>query len=165
MSPGRVVAVACVLALGAACQDPPRDASMATTVVTTDTVDPALQKPGTVFRFGPATEDVLTGPVEPPVVEGDSGQVSIYEGFFVQAPCARPLRAGADTSGDTIIVRVVSEPDTARTGPCLEEEKALGYAMLVGRFEPGDYAVRVIHEGDLARDPPLDRVYEDIGIQ
>ena len=134
-------------------------------VITADTVDRGGTKPGTILRWGPATPEAIEGPVYPPVVAGDRGQVSIYEGYFVSRPCHRPLRAEADLQADTIIVRVIADPDTARTGPCEEVEKQLGYAMLVGQFDPGTYAVRLIHEGDMAREALLDTVYAGIAIE
>lgn len=141
------------------------DGPMQEAVITADTVDRGGTKPGTILRWGPATPEAIEGPVYPPVVAGDRGQVSIYEGYFVSQPCYRPLRADADLQADTIVVRVIADPDTARAGPCEEAEKPLGYAMLVGQFDPGSYAVRLIHEGDTARDAPLDTVYADIAIE
>ncbi|MDX1675041.1 MAG: hypothetical protein R3314_09625, partial [Longimicrobiales bacterium] len=73
-------------------------------IIIADTVDAALLRPGTVLRFGPAADHVVQGPLYSPVVVGDRGQVSIYEGFFVPEPCARSLRADADREGDTITV-------------------------------------------------------------
>ena len=130
--------------------------------ISADTV--AADKPGTIFRFGPAEPEVASGPVYPPVVVGDEGQISIYEGFFLRAPCSRPLQADASRAGDTIVVRIISRPDSAAAG-CQEAERATGYALLAGQFEPGDYPVRLIHEGDLAREAPLDTVYENITVE
>jgi len=133
-------------------------------LVTTDTVDPALLAPGIVLRRGPATPEAIAGPVYPPIVKGDRGQVSIYEGYFLQAPCSSPIAAEA-FRGDTITVRVRSLPDTLAPDPCPEAPKPIGYAMLVGQFEPGTYAVRLIHEGDHARPSPLDTVYPNITVE
>ncbi len=125
--------------------------------------DPEPEKPGTVFRHGPATPEEIARPLHPPTVEGGEGQVSIYDGYFVREPCALPLRIFA-SGGDTILVRLVSEPDTAGTGDCQEAEQPTGYAVLVGQFEPDEYAVRIVHEGDRSRPAPLDTVYENITV-
>lgn len=133
-------------------------------LVTTDTVDPALLAPGIVLRKGPATPEAIAGPVYPPIVAGDRGQLSIYEGYFLRAPCSTPIAVDA-SRGDTITVRIRSRPDTAAPDPCPEAPKPIGYAMLVGQFEPGTYAVRLIHEGDHARPSPLDTVYDNITVE
>lgn len=123
--------------------------------------DPEPEKPGTVFRQGPATPEEIARPLHPPIVEGGEGQVSIYDGYFVRGPCATPLQVDANR-GDTILVRLMSKPDSARADNCQEEEQPTGYAVLVGQFEPAEYAVRVVHEGDRSRPAPLDTVYENI---
>ncbi|MFO7893383.1 MAG: hypothetical protein R6U63_06615 [Longimicrobiales bacterium] len=152
------------LLVAGGCADPGARTSANRMVVTTDTADPELLAPGIILRHGPATPEAVAGPVRAPVVEGDRGQLSIYDGYFILAACATPIRVTA-TRGDTITVRVVSEPDTARAGPCQERPKPIGYAMLVGQFEPDRYTVRLIHEGDGARPTPLDTVYDNITIQ
>lgn len=132
--------------------------------VSADTVDPALIAPGVILRRGPATPEAVEGPVYPPVVTGDAGQLSIYEGFFLRAPCSTALAVEA-SRGDTITVRVWSAPDTTAPTPCPDGPKAVGYAMLVGQFDPGTYAVRLIHDGDGARPAPLDTVYDNITVE
>lgn len=155
-----VTAAALVAAVAACAPSSDRDGGMGDDVV----IDSTGVGPGTVFRYGPATAAALADPPSAPIVEGDSGQVSIHGGFFGLEPCAAPLRPVASWSGDTIRVRLVSGPDTTLEGPCTQGEQKAGYALVVGQFEPGDYAVRVIHEGDRARSPALDTVYHGIRI-
>jgi hypothetical protein len=122
-------------------------------------------KPGTILRRGPATPEEVADPSPTPTVEGDVGQVSIYDGFFVTAPCASPPRVDASRQRDTIHVRVISDaPDTPADSSCSESDRAWGYAALVGEFEEGRYEVRVSHEGDRAR-PSLDTVFTGITIE
>ena len=166
---GLAVAVATTLVFAACGQGPDADdpdrtgfSGVDSARITTDTV--AADKPGTILRFGPAEPEVAAGPFYPPVVVGDEGQISIYEGFFLVAPCSRPLRADASRAADTIVVRLISEP-AASDADCQDVERPTGYALLAGQFEPGDYPVRLIHQGDLARETPLDTVYEDITVE
>lgn len=153
-----------MLATGACTPDGDNMALDRATLVV-DTVDPDLVKPGTVLRFGPATPEEIARPHYPPVVRGDEGVVSIYEGYFVRAPCSLPLRVDASNEGDTILVRVVSEADSTRTETCEEPERPTGYAVLVGQFQPAGYRVRIVHEGDRSRPTSLDTVYDDITVK
>lgn len=155
-----------VLLLGgiAGCGDPDVPSAFNDSVrVSADTTDPALLAPGIIFRKGPADPQVAAGPVYPPVVTGEPEVLSIYDGYFLRAPCSTPLSVEA-SRGDTITVRLRSRPDTTAPDPCQDSPKPIGYAMLVGPIEPGTYAVRLIHEGDRARPSPLDTVYENITI-
>lgn len=162
-APGWALLAALAFGAGAACGAPPEPAEgVGNADIRADTVDSS--RPGTILRYGPADPEVVSGPVYPPVVVGDEGQVSVYEGFFIQEPCALPLRVDASRQSDTILVRVISEPDTARVD-CRESERPAAYAVLVGQFEPGAYSVRVVHEGDRARTTPLDIVYDNIAIR
>lgn len=160
---GLAIEALCLGLVVAACA-PESDGRLHGALITADTVDAALEQPGTVLRFGPATPEEIARPLYAPIVEGDHGQVSIYRGFFVREPCALPLRVDASLGVDTITLRVVSEPDTARADTCQEGEHPTGYAVLVGQFEPDVYAVRVVHEGDRSRPAPLDTVYENITV-
>lgn len=164
--PARAWIAAALLALSAgACAPDAGGTDTSDARVSADTTDPGLEKPGTILRFGPAAPEVAAGPLAPPTVEGDEGQVSIYEGYFLRGPCSLPLRVDASHQGDTILVRVISEPDSTRLDTCEEGQRPTGYAVLVGQFEPDDYQVRVIHEGDGARPTPLDTVYENITVR
>ena len=159
------VALALVAGIPGACgPDDGGEAALSRDVITTDTIDPDMVAPGVIFRSGPATAEAMAGPIYPPIVAGDAGQVSIHGGYFVQRPCSLPLQASS-RRGDTITVRITSRPDTARAGTCPEDRKALGYALLTGQFEPGTYAVRLVHEGDLAREAGLDTVYPNITVR
>ena len=158
--PGAGLWIVLLLGLAAGC-DAGADAGDRFTV-TADTVDLAMT-PGVIFRHGPATPEAIAAPVTPPVVRGGEGRLSIYDGFFIRAPCSTPLQVQA-RRGDTVTVRVWSEPDTTAADPCPEEPKPVGYSMLVGPFDPGTYTVRVSHEGDGARPVLLDTVYEDITV-
>lgn len=134
--------------------------------ITADTaVDDAANQPGTVFRHGPATPEAVQGPVYSPVVRGDEGQVSIYQGYFVRPPCADRLRVEARHRGDTIRVRIYAPRDSAAAASCNLPALAVGYSLLVGPFEPGPYDVHLTHEGDIARETPLDTVYENVTIK
>jgi hypothetical protein len=124
--------------------------------------DPSLG-PGTVLRAGPANAEQVADPTSAPVVAADGPQVAIHDGFFRTAPCGGPLGANAVLLSDTIVVRVVSQPP-ADTAACEGEGEATAYALLVGQFEPGDYVVRLIHDGDRAR-PPLDTVYPPVTLE
>lgn len=146
----------------AACTPDADDLALNRAAIAVDTMDPGFKKPGTILRFGPATSEEIARPATSPMVRGDEGVVSIHEGYFVRGPCARPLRVDASSHGDTILVRVVSEPDTSRVGTCEERERPTGYAVLVGQFQPAEYRVRVVHEGDRARPTSLDTVYDNI---
>ncbi len=164
MRPSAVLAVAVLAALAAGCGPDTAADREDSFQVTADTIDPELLAPGTILRQGPATPEAMAGPVRPPVLAGAKGQISISQGYFVRAPCATSISVRA-SRGDTITVRVTSRPDTTAPDPCPETPKPIGYAMLVGQFEPGSYAVRLIHEGDGARPAPLDTVYENITVE
>ena len=122
------------------------------------------EKPGTVMRRGPATAEAIADPPAVPSVRGGQGQLSIYDGFFLAAPCAGEPRVDASRRQDTVLVRIVSEPAAVPTESCDEEARAWGYSLLVGPFQPDEYPVRVVHEGDLER-PPLDTVFSDVAIE
>lgn len=107
---------------------------------------------------------MASGRPSAPIVAGDSGQISVYDGYFLLAPCSQPLRVQASQAEDTIRVRLFSSPDTAATGPCAEDVRPWEYSLLVGQFEPGEYVVHVRHEGDLARETALDTLYRGIEI-
>lgn len=159
------VAAIALLAISAGCDGSDRPDALDGQIIIADTIDPELIQPGTVLRVGPATEEAINRPVFPPIVRGDEGMISIYDGFFIQAPCSLPLQRAVRLSRDTITVRFISAPDTTLDGPCQEDSRPLGYSMLVGQFEPDSYAVRLMHEGDQARATPLDTVYEDIAVE
>lgn len=159
------IGAALLLLVTAACTPDHDELAAARAAMTVDTTDHEFETPGTVFQFGPATPEEVARPLYPPVVRGDEGVVSIYEGYFVRAPCSRPLRVDASHEGDTILVRVVSESDTARIETCAEAERPTGYAVLVGQFEPAEYQVRIVHEGDRSRPTSLDTVYDDITVK
>lgn len=137
----------------------PRDAALN---VDTAYSDPTA--PGTILRRGPATPEAIRNPPSAPTVYGAAGQVSVHNGFFVAAPCASAPRVDVGRRQDTILVRMVSQSDTVRGVACPDSARAYGYALLVGQFDPGEYSVRVTHQGDRGR-PPLDTVYDDITVQ
>lgn len=163
MTSARASIAAVLLTLTGACAPDVGGTSTNNTVIWADST--GLEKPGTILRFGPAAPEVASNPPSAPVVDGDKGQVSIYEGYFLREPCALPLRVDASHQGDTILVRVISAPDSLRLDTCAEGQRPTGYAVLVGQFEPDDYAVRIVHEGDRARPTPLDTVFDNITIR
>jgi hypothetical protein len=155
------VVLAAGLIVPAACGDGGPPPGM---VVDTSFMEDATM-PGSVLRRGPASPEQLANPTPSPTVRGDSGQISIYDGFFVTAPCARPPVVDASLERDTIRVRIVSQaPAAPADTACAEASRAWGYATLVGQFDGGIYQVHVVHQGDLAR-APLDTVYTDITIE
>jgi hypothetical protein len=159
------IGAALLLLATAACTPDGEEAASSGAAIAVDATDPDLERPGTIFRSGPATPEEIARPLYPPIVRGAEGVVSIYEGYFVRAPCSRPLRVDANSEGDTILVRVVSETDTARTDTCAQPERPTGYSVLVGEFPPADYRVRIVHEGDRSRPTRLDTVYDDITVK
>ena len=159
MRPVPGVVLAAGLVLSAACGDGGPPPGM---VADTTYLEDALT-PGVILRRGPASPEEVASPAPSPVVSGDYGQISVYDGFFITAPCASAPRIDASRESGTIRVRVISEEAPADDA-CGESERAWAYAALIGEFEPGRYDVRVSHEGDLARSP-LDTVYTDIAIE
>jgi hypothetical protein len=161
LSPNRILVLAAGLALLAGCLDDGPPPGMVADTTYLDDPD----QPGTVLRRGPATPDEVADPSPAPTVEGATGRISVYDGFFVTAPCAGPPRVDASLQQDTIHVDVISDPAVLPTDSiCAGTDRAWGYAVLVGPFEAGSYAVRLRHQGDRAR-PPLDTVLAGITIE
>lgn len=93
-----------------------------------------------------------------PIVEGDSGRISIYEGYFLKGGCHGGIGSDATAAGDTIVLTLLSTPDTSGTAPCEAEPQIMGYAVLVATLPAGEYVIRVVHEGEVA-ESPVDSVY------
>ena len=93
-----------------------------------------------------------------PAVRGDSGTISIYEGYFLKGGCHGGIASDATAAGDTIVLTLLSLPDTSGTTPCEKEPQIMGYAVLVATLQAGEYVIRVVHDGEVA-ESPVDSVY------
>ena len=107
------------------------------------------------MRYGPAPDAARPAA---PVVEGDSGRISIHGGYFLKGGCHAGIGSDATAAGDTIVLTLLSRPDTSGTTPCEAEPQVMGYAVLVATLPAGEYVIRVVHEGEVA-ESPVDSVY------
>ena len=110
--------------------------------------------PGTLLRYGPMPGRRPAAPL----VEGDSGRISIHGGYYLLGGCHGGIGSDATAAGDTIVLTLLSLPDTSSAGPCEAAPQVMGYAVLVATLPAGEYLIRVVHDGERT-ESPVDSLY------